>query len=447
MLEIAVRAMKGTHRMTAPFYTNSHSYTRACEQGRRVVALSFWLVLFASSFASNPAPAVTPAKPYTPRASQEFHTDAYVRKQVRFWETIFQRYDSSSVVIHDLDEPLAMIDVIKFDHYMQADGTITNVASSDQTELVKRYIQRYETAIERFAKLKEKALSFGPIEKRIFDVYQKDPATLARLYKGDVRLRGQAGLSDTFLLAAKRAQEYLPYMEQVFRANSLPIQLTRLPFVESMFNLAARSKVGASGIWQFMPGTAREFMTVNSLVDERNNPYKATHGAAKLFWANYNELGSWPLAVTAYNHGRGGMQRAMKELGTTQLGTIISRYRSPSFGFASKNFYAEFLAASSTYARLQREGKIPPSVAAPKAEMVALTKPMSVSQISNMVKMSPDKIAEFNPCLSSAAISTFADRPLPRLYVIRLPKENARTLRKNDLATLVPQPKLELSRR
>lgn len=440
------RAMKGTYRMTVLFNRNWHHHlnTRA---GSRVAVLSLWLVRFLGLLLSSQAFAVTPGKSFVSKASQDFHTDAYVRKQVRFWETIFQRYDSSSVVIHDLDEPLAMIDVIKFDRYMLADGTITNIASSDQTELVKRYIQRYETAIERFAKLKEKALSFGPIEKRIFDVYQKDPATLARLYRGDVRLRGQAGLSDTFLLAAKRAQEYLPYMEQVFRAQSLPVQLTRLPFVESMFNLAARSKVGASGIWQFMPGTAREFMTVNSLVDERNNPYKATLGAAKLFWANYNELGSWPLAVTAYNHGRGGMARAVKEVGTSQLGTIISRYRSPSFGFASKNFYAEFLAASNTYTRLQREGRIPPSVAMSKAEMVALTRPMSVSQISSLTKMSPDKIAELNPCLSAAAISTFADRPLPRQYVIRLPKENARTLRKNDLATFVPQPKLELSRR
>lgn len=408
--------------------------------------LKWSLVAFAYGVTPNLF-AVTTAKPLSTKASKEFHTDPFVRKQVRFWETIFQRYDSSAVVIHDLDEPLAMIDVIKFDHYMQTNGTVTNIASSDQTELVKRYIQRYEVAIERFAKLKEKALSFGPIEKRVFDVYQKDPATLARLYRGDVRLRGQAGLSDTFLIAAKRAQEYLPYMEDVFRKNALPIQLTRLPFVESMFNLAARSKVGASGIWQFMPGTAREFMTVNSLVDERNNPYKATVGAAKLFWTNFNELGSWPLAVTAYNHGRGGMSRAVKELGTTQLGTIITRYRSPSFGFASKNFYSEFLAAANTYARLQKEGKIPRSKPSTKVEMVALVKPLSVSQISEITKLSPDKIAEFNPCLSSAAISSFADRPLPRRYVIRLPRDNAKDLRKKALAVHVMEPKLEISRR
>lgn len=433
--------------MTVLFCTTSRHKLHTRGWRSAIAASALRLAVVMSLLTAQKTFAVTPGKSFLAKGSQEFHTDAYVRKQVRFWETIFQRYDSSSVVIHDLDEPLAMVDVIKFDRYMQADGTITSIASSDQTELVKRYIQRYETAVERFAKLKEKALSFGPIEKRIFDVYQKDPATLARLYRGDVRLRGQAGLSDTFLIAAKRAQEYLPYMEQVFRAQSLPVQLTRLPFVESMFNLAARSKVGASGIWQFMPGTAREFMTVNSLIDERNNPYKATIGAAKLFWANYNELGSWPLAVTAYNHGRGGVARAVKEVGTSQLGTIIARYRSPSFGFASKNFYAEFIAASNTYARLQRDGKIPQSAAMAKAEMVALTKPMSVSQISSLIKMPADKIAELNPCLSAAAISTFADRPLPRHYVIRLPKENAKTLRRRDLATLVPQPKLELSRR
>lgn len=404
-------------------------------------------LLFLAAAISPYAFATTSPTSYSSSPAKDFHTDPFVRKQVRFWEIIFQRYDSSSVVIHDADEPLAMVDIIKFDHYLRTDGTITNIASSEQTELVKRYIQRYEVAIERFAKLKEKALEFGAIERRVFEVYQKDPATLARLYRGAVRLRGQAGLSDTFLIAAKRAQEYLPYMEDVFRKNGLPIQLTRLPFVESMFNLAARSKVGASGIWQFMPGTAREYMMVNGLVDERNNPYKATLGAAKLFETNYRELGSWPLAVTAYNHGRGGMQRAVKELGTTQLGSIITRYKSPSFGFASKNFYSEFLAAANTYERLLKAGMIQRIKPNRSVEQLVLTKPASVRQISTLTKLSFDKLAEFNPCLNSAAIGNSSDKPLPNQYVIRLPKENALLLRKKSMAVSLPQIKRDLSRR
>lgn len=415
---------------------------------RLQISFAQWMLLSFIAVMCPSAFSMTTPTSFSSGPAKDFHTDSFVRKQVRFWEAVFQRYDSSSVIIHDLDEPLAMIDVIKFDRYLLTDGTITNIiASSEQTELVRRYIQRYEVAIERFAKLKEKALSFGAIERRIFEVYQKDPATLARLYRGDVRLRGQAGLADTFLVAAKRAQEYLPYMEDVFRKKGLPIQLTRLPFVESMFNLAARSKVGASGIWQFMPGTAREYMTVNSLIDERNNPYKATLGAAKLFETNFRELGSWPLAVTAYNHGRGGMQRAVKEVGNNQLGNIITRYRSPSFGFASKNFYSEFVAASNTYEKLLKDKKIVRQKPKQNIEQLVLTRPTSVRQLSKLTNLSFDKLAEFNPCLNSAAISSYSDKPLPTQYMIRIPKENAQALRKSLVAVSWSQSKSEISRR
>lgn len=379
--------------------------------------------------------AVTSPSQDRARFSREFITDAHVRKQVRFWESIFQKYDASSVVIHDLDEPLAMIDVINFDRYVQTDGKITTVANSDQTELVKRYIQRYDVAVARFQKYKEKALNFGPIEQRVFEVYQRDPVTLARLYRGDVKFRGQGGLSDTFVRAAQRAQEYLPYMEEAFRREGLPIHLTRLPFVESMFNLNARSKVGASGIWQFMPDTAREYMSVNSVVDERNSPYKATHAAAQLLQTNFRELGSWPLAITAYNHGRGGMQRASRELGTTQLGKIITSYNSPTFGFASKNFYAEFVAAANTYDVLLNQKKIVRGKPNSGIDQIVLTRSLSIREIADKSKLTLDQIASWNPCINSAAFSARINTPLPQNYVLRVSKDAARNLKKMRLAT------------
>jgi membrane-bound lytic murein transglycosylase D len=86
-------------------------------------------------------------------------------------------------------------------------------------------------------------------------------------------------------------------------------------------------------------------MRVDNVVDERMDPFAASDGAARLLRANYNELGSWPLAITAYNHGAGGMKRAIRKLGTDDIGVVVARYESRSFGFASRNFYTEFLAA------------------------------------------------------------------------------------------------------
>jgi membrane-bound lytic murein transglycosylase D len=383
-----------------------------------------------------PLPTYASIKPkYTnqvalPKSGEDFPTDPFVRRQVRFWEAIFQKYKSNSVVIHDIDDPLVMIDVINFDHYIGNDGRLISVEDSDQTNLVRRYIDRYQIAVERFAKYKNDAVKFGAIEQRLFDVYQKDPKTLAKLLKGNVKFRGQGGLADTFLTAANRAKNYLPYMEHTFKKYGLPVALTRLPFVESMFNINAKSKVGASGLWQFMPETAKEYMYVGTLVDERNNPFKATHGAAQLFLQNYKELGSWPLAVTAYNHGRGGMNKASKELGTSQLGQIINHYRSPSFGFASKNFYAEFLAAARTYNMMLSTGIIKNESTLPTLEVLTLTKSISIRDIINSTNLSPELLIKYNPCINQSAITTRIDAPLPKFYELRLPKQEFRLMKK-----------------
>ncbi len=87
------------------------------------------------------------------------------------------------------------------------------------------------------------------------------------------------------------------------------------------------------------------FMRVDGMVDERLDPYSATEAAANLMLYNYRLLGTWPLAVTAYNHGPGGLRRAQDELGTSNIAVIVKRYQGATFGFASSNFYVAFLAA------------------------------------------------------------------------------------------------------
>src|ERR1700710_2447178 len=97
-------------------------------------------------------------------------------------------------------------------------------------------------------------------------------------------------------------------MEEEFRRLGLPTELTRLPFVESSFNVNARSRVGASGVWQFMRRTAKPYMKVNKDVDERNDPIKSTLASSRVLKQNYMMLDSWPLALTGYNHGPYGVR-------------------------------------------------------------------------------------------------------------------------------------------
>ena len=105
-------------------------------------------------------------------------------------------------------------------------------------------------------------------------------------------------------------------------------------------------------------------MRVDHIVDERLDPYRASVAAARLLEQNYRVTGTWPLAITAYNHGASGMRRAAQQLGTKDIARIVREYRSPSFGFASRNFYVEFLAA--THVATHHEdyfGKLTPGLA------------------------------------------------------------------------------------
>jgi membrane-bound lytic murein transglycosylase D len=125
----------------------------------------------------------------------------------------------------------------------------------------------------------------------------------------------------------------------------VPVDLVALPIVESGFRVVAQSSVGAAGIWQFTHGTGRRYMRIDHVLDERRDPLAATEAAARYLRGNYEMLGSWPLAITGYNHGEAGVATAVSQLGTTDLGVIVENYRGRAFGFASRNFYSEFLAA------------------------------------------------------------------------------------------------------
>jgi membrane-bound lytic murein transglycosylase D len=131
----------------------------------------------------------------------------------------------------------------------------------------------------------------------------------------------------------------------------VPLELTRLTLVESSFNLNARSKVGASGVWQFMPKSGKEFLMIDdrSAIDERLSPLKATVAAAKLLKRNRRILGHWALAVTSFNHGVRGLPRLDPEdaefVHFSPLFDSCSKGRGKKhLGYASRNYYAEYLA-------------------------------------------------------------------------------------------------------
>ena len=249
----------------------------------------------------------------------------------------------------------------------------------------------------------------------------------ARLNRNGIpshRIKVQRGISERFAAGVRRSGRYVEEMRRTFTKKGLPVELVYLPLVESSFRNDARSFRGAVGMWQFMPSTGRIYMRVTRLVDERKDPMEATRAAARLLQNNYRKLRTWPLAVTAYNHGAAGMGRAVRRVGTRDIATIIRRYRSRTFKFASKNFYAEFIAA--VHIMRDVEGYLPGvQFDQPvKREELRLNKRVGVSSLLRHSHVSRNQFLEWNPALSRHASW------MPAGYRLKAPKGKIEGFRK-----------------
>src|SRR5262249_44622109 len=200
----------------------------------------------------------------------------------------------------------------------------------------------YAAAVRRIASSGDQALSAD--DQRVRDLWGSE-ATPARLRAAVDDIRFQLGQSDRFRSGLIRSGAWETHIAETLANLGLPAELAVLPHVESSFNPSAYSKVGAAGLWQFMRSTGRRYMRIDGAVDDRLDPFRSTEAAAQLLAYNYRVLGTWPLALTAYNHGTAGVRRAKETLGTDDIVKIVRNYDGRTFGFASRNFYVSFLAA------------------------------------------------------------------------------------------------------
>ncbi len=271
-----------------------------------------------------------------------------LEERFNFWQQIYTRYTSEQGLLHDSKHINIIYREIDF-MAINSDASLNPVQKSRaKSKIVKDAKNEIKNILERLHKLSRKGPpameSLTPEEQQVWKKFEKidEPDKFLKAAKKD-RARFQLGQRDRIQLGILYSGRYLKKMEKIFREENLPIEITRLPFVESSFNIFARSKVGASGIWQFMPRTGRQYLKINRFIDERNDPLVATRASARLLKLNYKILETWPLAVTAYNQGAGGILRISNKLKTKELGEMIGKETSSRFGFAGENFYACFL--------------------------------------------------------------------------------------------------------
>lgn len=331
---------------------------------RPILAFTVWLLI--ATLWSSPARAQVVENPLPILPGLE--------GAVEFWKQIFTRYGANDVI----------------------------------------FVDRNDTQkVYKIASIEDSLAGRKMIKAEIDGIAQSEPSA-------DVK--AQRGIRERFASGLALSRRYIDQMRQIFRDEGLPEDIAYLPLIESSFELGARSSVGASGIWQFMPSTGKYFLRIGPMLDERRDPLESTRAAAKFLKQNYNALGNWPLAITAYNHGREGMLRAVSEVGSSNLVDIIQRYQGPGFGFASKNFYVELLAAIDIAHRGEEffpdlQYHLPLVLEELPVErnvsMAALLKPTGISQT---------EFLQWNPGINPKA------RDIPGGYKIKAPTEKLSAL-------------------
>ena len=270
--------------------------------------------------------------------SGAFQKPGELEPAVEFWRKTYTEWSRSEVAIHD-DRYLDVVYEV-----MKVPGYVEESLTSEQKDMVK---QRREYWKFQLFTLESKLRYNSPLtasDRQIIAKLKNNGRELnSVLYGASDRVRSQRGTRERFMRGLEISRRYDRQFRKIFRNAGLPEDLAYLPHVESSFQPGARSSAGAVGMWQFTKGAAKTFMP-GGRFDLCLDPVASAEGAARYLSHAYSKLGDWPAAITSYNHGIGGMKRAQNQVGR-DFARIVKTYNGPAFGFASRNYYAQFLAA------------------------------------------------------------------------------------------------------
>ena len=323
-----------------------------------------------------------------------------IEDNVEFWRKVYGEMDRSQVVIHD-------------NEYMSVIYEVVDVPGSGESRraFVKGKQQEYR---DRLATLERKVTYGESLTSAEEEMKAELEAVGGRnaIFGAADRVRTQQGMRERFRSGMEISGRYDQAFREIFRKHGVPEDLAFLPHVESSFQSKARSGVGAAGLWQFMPATGRVYdLQVDHKLDERMDPLLACEGAARYLSAAHRKLGSWPLAITSYNHGQGGIAKA-KSLHGSDIGKIVENYKGDSFGFDSRNFYSQFVAAREVAGNPKKY--FPDGVAFHKAhdnDRLVLKQPMSAQQLAGNYGLSVYQLDDLNPSWSDAIVRGNASIP------------------------------------
>jgi membrane-bound lytic murein transglycosylase D len=344
----------------------------------------------------------------TPSCSADtFPNPPAIQPTVQFWLSIYTQYPLTQGVVHDSRYPEIIYEIIELEHPDTPGAHRTNDHRMRQAR------NTYRKILDR---LMQHPDGDDPEMKRVADLFGTT-VTRDQLRKAKQRIRCQVGQRDRFREGLIRSATQIHAIRTIFHNAGLPADLAYLPHVESSFNYQAHSKSGAVGIWQFTRRTGRHYLQINYALDERFDPIRASEAAALLLKTNYKRIESWPLAITAYNHGISGMLRATRRHKT--YAAIFQNYHSRRFRFASRNFYPEFLAAREAAANAHKYFNDLPSSVERQTFQAAPEGFVPFKAVAEHFKLDADLLHQLNPALRPPIINGLQD--IPAGYRIHLP--------------------------
>ncbi|HTL11864.1 MAG TPA: lytic transglycosylase domain-containing protein [Bdellovibrionota bacterium] len=342
-----------------------------------------------------------------------FEVEPWMRPRVEFWKRIYTQYTSAQGLVHDSKHPELIYEIVDATH-LNTDG---------RHDLVQESREKWSRILRSVHEKRNSPSTFDAEEQRVWQLFAKINEPNKFLEASDLRrIRFQLGLKDHFAEYLEQSARYLPSIEKLFAERGLPRELARLPLLESGYNPLAKSSAGAAGMWQFLRDTGKRYIRIDDVVDERYDPQKSTEAAARLLTENYKFFLNWPLAVTAYNHGRMGIHHALEKLGNKlDVRLLLEDYQGPAFGIASRSYYLAFLAAVEVERdRAELFGRLKP--APPLASVqVSLMHYVFATDLCVALGLTLPVLREHNPSLSEAVWG--GKRRIPYGFPLKVPAD------------------------
>ncbi len=344
------------------------------------------------------------------RLAPEFAVSQEVMERTSFWLRVYTEFTTQQVAIFDSHHPELVYEVMDFRELARTARNAVVYEITMQYQKRKRMaeyrrafdnLSRRERLTKRSKGRSPKLPALTALEERIIETRRalKHPHSF---HEGARWLRAQTGQRDNIMKGLVAAEAFFPKMEAILGRMGVPPELTRLTLVESSFNLKANSKVGAAGVWQFMPKTGKQYMVINDhlRIDERRSPLKSTVAAAKLLKLHHKILGkNWTLAIISYNHGFRGLKEFMgRKVTQTEINKIFAPCsKKAKLGFASRNYYAEFLAILHAEAYRDLFYGEPPAPKLQSVEFVMAPRGKTAMQIAHERGIALEEFALLNP--------------------------------------------------